>query len=86
MRLPLIRHIAKFVEANDVDFIHETIETLEHITDHSGLKDEEIDVLGEMLSNLYGAVEVHDMMRNDGMSLKDAANTFMKRVVGSIDS
>lgn len=85
MKLPIIRHIAEFIEQNDVDYVHETIETLEHITDASALNDAEIDVLGEMLSNLYGAIEVHNMMREDGMTIKAAANGFMKRVMGSID-
>lgn len=86
MKLPVIRHIAEFIEQNDVDFVHETIETLEHITELSSLKDDEIDVLGELLSNLYGAVEVHNMMEEEGLSRKDAANSFMKRVMGSIDT
>ena len=48
MKLPLIKHIVQFIEDNDEDFVVETLETLEHITEYSGLKDEEIDVLGEL--------------------------------------
>ena len=58
MRLPLIKHIVDFIEENDADFIEETISVLEHLTESSNIKDEEIDVIGELLSNLYGAVEV----------------------------
>jgi len=42
MRLPLIKHLVKFIEANDEDFIVETIETLEDLTEASSLKDEEL--------------------------------------------
>jgi hypothetical protein len=33
---------------------------------------------------MYGALEVHKMTK-DGMDKKEALNTFMKRVLGSID-
>ena len=85
MKLPLIKHISNFVSENDEDFIVETLEVLEHITEYSGIKDEEIDVLGEHISNLYGALEVQKEIQA-GQSQKEALNTFMKRVQGSIDS
>ena len=84
MRLPLIKHITKFIAENDEDFVIETLETLENLTESSSLKDEEIDVLGEMISNLYGALEVQKSIA-EGISQKEALNTFMKRVQGSID-
>ena len=49
MKLPLIKHIVGFVEEYDEDYIIETLEVLEHLSEFSGLKDEEIDVLGEMI-------------------------------------
>ena len=85
MKLPLIKHISNFVSENDEDFIVETLEVLEPITEYSGIKDEEIDVLGELISNLYGALEVQKEIQA-GQSQKEALNTFMKRVQGSIDS
>lgn len=84
MRLPLIKQLVKFVEENDEDFLLETIETLEHLTIGDTLKDEELDVIGELLSNLYGAIEVSKEV-SDGVSERDALNGFMKRVMGSID-
>ena len=33
MRFPIIRHISEFIENNDQDFIEETLEVLEHLTD-----------------------------------------------------
>ena len=85
MKLPIIKHLTEFIEENDEDFLVETIETLESLTEVASLKDEELDVLGEMISNLYGALEVHKMTQ-EGMARKEALNSFMKRVLGSIDT
>ena len=84
MRLPVIKHIVNLIEKNDEDFVLETITTLEDLIDLESLTDEEIDVLGELLSNFSGAIEVHKDMKS-GVNKKDALNTFMKRVLGSID-
>jgi hypothetical protein len=85
MKLPIIKHVTQFIEQNDEDFIIETIETLESLTEVSSLKESELDVIGELLSNFYGAIEVSKMIKS-GKSQKDALNSFMKRVLGSIDS
>lgn len=85
MRLPVIRHISEFIEENDEDFVHETITTLEHLTELSSIKDEELDVIGELLSNMYGAIEVQNMMREEGITQREAIKKFMDRVLGSID-
>ncbi|MHB0754149.1 DUF6952 family protein [Polaribacter sp. R77954] len=85
MKLPVIKHLTNFIEENDQDYILETIETLEALTEVPSLKDEELDVIGELISNLYGAVEV-DKMIKDGTPKKEALNAFMKRVLGSIDN
>jgi hypothetical protein len=84
MRLPLIKHLTEFIEQNDRDFVIEAIETLEFLTESENLKDEELDVIGELISNMYGAIEVQEMMDN-GTPKKEALNAFMKRVMGSID-
>lgn len=84
MRLPVIKHIHQFTKENDVDFLHEAMDLLEHLADSEALKDEEIDVIGEMMSNISGAIEVQKMVE-EGKSEKDALNDFMKRVMGSID-
>jgi len=72
MKLPVIKHLTEFIEQNDVDYVLETIETLEALTE-APLKDEELDVLGELISNLYGAVE-EDKLIKEGNSKKDALN------------
>jgi hypothetical protein len=33
------------------------------MTEIPSLKDEELDVIGELISNMYGAVEVHKMVK-----------------------
>lgn len=85
MKLPIIKQLSSFIESNDEDYVNEAIETLEAITEVSSLKDEELDVIGELISNMYGAIEVQKLIKEDGLSQKDAINTFMKRVLGSID-
>ncbi len=85
MKLPLIKQLTQFIAENDVDYVVETIETLEALTETPSLKDEELDVIGELISNMHGAVEV-DKMIKEGTSQKEALNSFMKRVVGSLDN
>lgn len=84
MKLPVIKQLNKFIQDNDEDYIIETLETLENLTEVPSLKDEELDVIGELISNMYGALEVHKMIKS-GTTEKDALNAFMKRVLGSID-
>ncbi|MBT5152352.1 MAG: hypothetical protein HOM43_08195 [Flavobacteriales bacterium] len=84
MKIPIIKHLVNFVEANDEDYIHETIEVLESLADVPTLKDEELEVIGELISNLYGSLEVSKEITN-GTPKKDALNGFMKRVLGSIN-
>ena len=64
MKLPVIKQLTQFIEDNDEDYIVETIETLENLTEVPSLKDEELDVIGELISNMYGAIEVHKMVKD----------------------
>jgi hypothetical protein len=84
MKLPVIKQLTQFIEENDQDYIVETIEVLENLCEVPSLKDEELDVIGELISNMYGALEVHKMVKN-GADKKTALHDFMKRVLGSID-
>lgn len=84
MKLPVIKQLTQFIEENDQDYVIETIEVLEALTEVSSLKDEELDVIGELISNMYGALEVHKMVQS-GSDKKEALNAFMQRVLGSID-
>ena len=82
MRLPIIKQI---VESNefDEDYMEEAIEVLLCISEARGMKDEELDVIGELISNISGAQEVMREIKN-GSPQKEALNGFMKRVMGSI--
>ncbi|CAM4387712.1 DUF6952 family protein [Zobellia nedashkovskayae] len=84
MKLPVIKHLTNFIAENDEDYIVETIETLEALTEVSSLKDEELDVIGELISNMYGALEVQKGIK-EGKPQKEALNEFMQRVMGAID-
>lgn len=84
MKIPIIKHLTNFIENNDEDYINEALEVLEDLTEVSSLKDEELDVIGELISNMYGALEVNAEIKS-GTPKKEALNGFMKRVLGSID-
>lgn len=81
MKLPVIRH---FQRNNSPEQIQSCIEVLESYSEYSRITDEEMDIIGELITNLCGAVEVHQMIA-DGMPERDAANAFAKKVLGSID-
>ena len=81
MKLPVIRQIQRTASADEIET---AIRVLEHTAEASSLKPEEVDLIGELISNMCGALEVHQMI-NDGVPEKDAANAFMKKVLGSID-
>ena len=79
MRLPIVKHISNFIQKNDQDFIEETLEVLEYLIDARGIKDEELDVIGEIMSNLNGAIEVQKLIK-EGIPQKEALNKFMSKV------
>lgn len=81
MKLPVIRH---FQRNNTPEQIQNCIEVLESYSEYSRITDEEMDIVGELITNLCGAVEVHQMIA-EGMPEREAANTFAKKVLGSID-
>jgi len=81
MKLPVIRHLQK---NSDVEKLEHTLEVLESFCDHRSVTEQEMDVIGELITNICGAIEVHKMIE-DGMPERDAANSFVKKVLGSID-
>ena len=83
MRLPIIKHLVENQEF-DEDYFIETVEVLVSLADARGIKDEELDVIGELVSNLEGAIEVKKQIKN-GTPQKEALNNFMKRVMGAIN-
>jgi len=83
MRLPVIKHLVE--GPFDEDFFDETLMVLERLIDAPAIKDEELDVIGELMSNLEGAKAVMTDIRVNKVPEKEALNAFMKRVLGSID-
>lgn len=83
MRLPIIKTLVESGEF-DEDYMEEAIEVLLLISEARGVKDEEMEVIGELISNISGAQEVMREIKN-GTPQKEALNGFMKRVIGSIN-
>lgn len=81
MKIPAIRHIYKTCSTEN---INKTISVLEAYSEFRSIKEEELDVVGELITNLCGALEVHQMV-SEGLSEIDAVNGFSKKVLGSID-
>ena len=81
MKLPVIRHLQK---NSEVEKLEHTLEVLESFCDHRSVSEQEMDVIGELITNICGAIEVHKMIE-DGVPERDAANNFVKKVLGSID-
>ena len=83
MFIPLVAEQGKSLSLLEVDKLERNVqEIINQISNYFSSKG--IDVLGEMISNLYGALEVHKEIK-EGTSNKEALNNFMKRVQGSID-
>ena len=80
MKLPIIR---KLYQAAPPEKLQATVEVLEAFCEMN-VKDEELDVAGELITNLCGAIEVHELVKN-GLRESDALNTFSQKVLGSID-
>lgn len=79
MRLPIVKHVSNFIESNGEDHVIHTVKVLETLINARGIKEEELDVIGEILSNLHGGIHVHHLT-SKGKSEKDALNEFMKKV------
>jgi pyrroline-5-carboxylate reductase len=81
MKLPVIRHLQKNASA---EALEATLEVLESFSEHRSVSEEEMDVVGELITNICGALEVHANVAQ-GMSGIEAANAFAQKVMGSID-
>ena len=81
MKLPVIRQIQR---ANTQEQIEAAVAVLESICESPSVKEEELDVIGELISNCCGALEVKERIAA-GAEEKDALNGFMQQVMGAID-
>ena len=79
MRLPIIKRIATDYDLGEEE-LYAAVRVLDTITSARGVSEEELDVIGELISNIEGAKQVVDQNRHYGVPTKDALNTFMKRV------
>lgn len=81
MKIPIIRQL--FQNSTPAQ-LETTLEVLEAFCEFRGVSETEVDVAGEMITNICGALEVHAKV-NEGVLEKDALNAFSQRVMGSID-
>lgn len=84
MRLPIIKRIATDYDLVEAD-LYGAVKVLETISRARGVSEGELDVIGELISNIEGAKVVVDQNRNYGVPTKDALNAFMKRVINSVN-
>jgi hypothetical protein len=83
MRLPVIKTIASDDSILEGE-LRTTVRILEKISESRGIKDQELDVIGELISNIEGAKVVIDDHRHYGTPLREALNKFMQRVINSV--
>ncbi|MEC5395174.1 DUF6952 family protein [Bergeyella sp. RCAD1439] len=81
MKLPIIR---QFYQNQSPENLEKAVEVLEAFCEFRGASDEDLNVVGELITNMLGAMEVHANVKS-GMSEKDALNGFAQKVLGSID-
>ncbi len=81
MKLPVIRQL---YQNQTPENLEKTLEVLESFSEFRGVSEEDLNVAGELITNICGALEVHANV-NSGMSEKDALNSFAQKVLGSID-
>ena len=81
MKLPIIR---QFYQTQTPENLEKTLEVLEAFCEFRGATEEDLNVAGELITNICGALEVHNNVKN-GMSEKDALNGFAQKVLGAID-
>ncbi|MGE6218202.1 DUF6952 family protein [Nubsella zeaxanthinifaciens] len=81
MKVPVIR---QFFENSTPEQLNATLEVLEAFCEFRGVSEAEIDVAGEMITNICGALEVHESVKS-GAEPREALNAFSQKVMGSID-
>lgn len=84
MRLPLIKQMIQ--QGFDEDYMEEAVEVLLTISEAKGIQDSELEVIGELISNIEGAKEVLLDLKHSNKTQREALNHFMQRVIGSINT
>lgn len=81
MKLPVIKQLQQTCQPAQ---LQAALEVLEHFSEARGLTEAELDMTGELMTNICGALEVHEMVAG-GMRTTDALNSFAQKVMGSVD-
>jgi hypothetical protein len=81
MKIPVIR---QFVQNTTKEDLEATLNVLEAFCEFRGVSEHEVDVAGELITNICGALEVHASIAGGALE-KDALNAFGQKVMGSID-
>lgn len=81
MKLPVYKNLQKNCSFEEME---NALTVLETYAESPAVKEDERDAIGEIISNICGAIEMKSLIEN-GMEEREAANHFMKRVLGSID-
>tara|TARA_Y100000385_G_C13099962_1_gene643889 strand:- start:2791 stop:3045 length:255 start_codon:yes stop_codon:yes gene_type:complete len=84
MRLPIIKHLVT-TDSLTAEKIATAVDVLIELSEARGIKDEEMDAIGELVSNCEGAIAVMEDIAENATPTKVALNGFMKRVIGSTD-
>ena len=67
MKLPIIR---QFYQNQTPENLEKTLEVLESFSEFRGTTEEDLNVVGELITDICGALEVHAKVKN-GMSEKE---------------
>lgn len=81
MKIPIIRQL---FENNTPENLEATLTVIESFCEFRGVSEGEVDFAGEMITNICGALEVHESVKG-GMADREALNAFSQKVMGSID-
>ena len=81
MKIPVIRQFYQNSNAGDLEA---TLNVLEAYCEFRGVTEHEVDLAGELITNICGALEVHASVAS-GVLEKDALNAFGQKVMSSID-
>lgn len=84
MRLPLVRSFADYAAENGDSDLESAVNVLVQTSEMKGLKEPELEVVGELISNILGGIDVAKAVEA-GTPKSQALNEFMARVLGSID-
>lgn len=81
MKLPIIRQL---YQSQPIENLEKTLEVLEAFSEFRGVTEEDLNVAGELITNICGALEIHEKVK-EGVAERDALNGFAQKVLGSID-